>query len=120
MVDGTDFSAGGLPLGLMRNDNTTRPAYWAYRTVTDLFAGVTGGSIAMNARTGVYSVTLSKPGATITVALGPTSRSPARYQSRPCSVRAGLRQVGHEYHGFGNVRTLRLCPGALYWEHGPA
>jgi hypothetical protein len=68
MVDGVDFTHGGIPLGLMRNDKTVRPAYWAYLTVTRLFAGVTGGSIAIDARTGVYTVTLIKPEATITVA----------------------------------------------------
>jgi hypothetical protein len=68
MVDGTDFAAGGAPLGLVRNNGTVRPAFYAYRTVSLLLSGVTDGSIAINKHTGVYMVTLHKPGALITVA----------------------------------------------------
>jgi hypothetical protein len=67
MIDGTDFQAGGEPLGLVRNDGTARPAFYAYRTAATIFAGVTSGSIAANTLTGVYTVTLNRPGATITV-----------------------------------------------------
>jgi hypothetical protein len=68
MIDGTDFIAGGEPFGLMRNDKTMRPVYWAYRATTRLFAGVTSGKLAIDPKTDVYTVTLTKPGATITVA----------------------------------------------------
>jgi hypothetical protein len=67
MVDGTDFIAGGEPFGLLRNDGSARPAYDAFRTVTTLFAGVTGGTLAVNQVSGVYIVTLHKPHATVTV-----------------------------------------------------
>ncbi len=44
MVDGSDFIAGGEPFGLVRNDGSVRPAFFAYRTVVDLFSGVTSGN----------------------------------------------------------------------------
>lgn len=68
MTDGSDFTAGGEPFGLVRNNGTVRPAFYAYRTVAMLFADVTAGHIAVDARTGAYEVTLYKPGAVITVA----------------------------------------------------
>jgi hypothetical protein len=67
MIDGTDFQAGGEPLGLVRNDGTVRPAFYAYRTAATIFGGVTGGSISANTVTGVYTVTLRRPGAIIMV-----------------------------------------------------
>ncbi|MDB5077491.1 MAG: exported protein of unknown function [Chloroflexi bacterium] len=68
MIDGTDFTAGGEPFGLLRNDMSARPAYSAYRTAVQLLSGVTSGRLSVNAVSGVYTVTLHKPGATITVA----------------------------------------------------
>jgi hypothetical protein len=68
MIDGTDFVAGGEPFGLLRNDRSPRPAYFAYRTVTSLFNGVSSASYSADAATGIDSVTLHKPGAIITVA----------------------------------------------------
>jgi hypothetical protein len=68
MVDGTDFKAGGEPFGLLRNDMSARPAFFGYRTAVDLFSGVTSGKLSIHAASGVYTVTLHKPGATITVA----------------------------------------------------
>jgi hypothetical protein len=67
MIDGSDFKAGGAPLGLVRNDGTVRPAFDAYRTAATIFAGATGGTIAENKSTGVYTVTLHRPGYDITV-----------------------------------------------------
>jgi hypothetical protein len=67
MIDGTDFRAGGEPFGLVRNNQTKRPEYNAYKLVTALFTGVTGGTIRSDSRTGVYEVDLKKAGATIAV-----------------------------------------------------
>lgn len=67
MLDGSDFAAGGEPFGLVRNDGTVRPAFSAYRTAATLFAGTTSGTIQHDSHTGVYTVTLQRPGATITV-----------------------------------------------------
>ncbi len=67
MVDGTDFTAGGEPFGLLRNDHTTRPEFYAFQAATALFNGVKGGKIKFNKRTGVYVVTLYKPGIVLTV-----------------------------------------------------
>ncbi|MGH2343760.1 MAG: hypothetical protein ACRDG4_00935 [Chloroflexota bacterium] len=67
MVDGSDFKAGGEPFGLLRNNHTARPEFYAFQAVTALFNGVTGGKIRFNKRTGVYVVTLYKPGTLLTV-----------------------------------------------------
>lgn len=67
MIDGDDFVQGGEPFGLVRNDMSKRPEYSAYKLVTSLFNGVTGGTIRSNAQSGVYEVDLQKPGATIAV-----------------------------------------------------
>ena len=39
MVDGTDFKAGGEPFGLLRNNKTARPEYYAYQAATALYRG---------------------------------------------------------------------------------
>lgn len=67
MVDGTDFKAGGEPFGLVRNDGSARPAFYAYRTAAVLFAGATGGMAGYDALDGVYTVTLHSPGARVTI-----------------------------------------------------
>jgi hypothetical protein len=67
MIDGADFQAGGEPFGLVRNDGTARPALAAYRTAATLFDGVTAGTISFNHATGVYTITLSRPGERVTV-----------------------------------------------------
>jgi hypothetical protein len=67
MLDGSDVTAGGEPFGLVRNDGTVRPAFYAYRTVVNLFSGASGGTLHLGAADGVDTVTLQKPGATITV-----------------------------------------------------
>jgi hypothetical protein len=67
MVDGTDFTAGGEPFGLVRNNGSVRPAYDAYKTVSNYFAHVTDGTLSVDPVTGVYRVVLHRPGATVTV-----------------------------------------------------
>jgi hypothetical protein len=67
MIDGADFAHGGQPFGLVRNDQSKRPEYAAYKLVILLFSGVTGGTIRANPQSGVYEVDLQKPGATIAV-----------------------------------------------------
>jgi hypothetical protein len=67
MVDGTDFTAGGEPFGLLRNNHTARPEFYAFQAATELFSGVTDGTIKYNKRTMVYVVTLHKPGMVLTV-----------------------------------------------------
>lgn len=67
MIDGTDFQAGGEPFGLVRNDTTVRPAFLAYRTAATLFSGTSGGAFTVDSTTGVYTVRLRRPHATVTV-----------------------------------------------------
>ncbi len=67
MVDGTDFTAGGEPYGLLRNNHTARPEFYAFQAATELYSGVTGGTIKFNKHTKVYVVTLHKPGMILTV-----------------------------------------------------
>jgi hypothetical protein len=106
MVDGTDFKAGGEPFGLLRNDMSARPAYWGYRTAVDLFSGVTSGKLSVHAASGVYSVTLHKPGATITVAWDqhpqPTTvRIPALSSTATVYTKLGVsRMVRASSHGY--------------------
>jgi len=67
MIDGTDFTAGGEPFGLVRNDGSVRPAYYAFKTVSTYFSHATDGTLSVDPPTGVYEVVLHRPGATITV-----------------------------------------------------
>ncbi len=67
MIDGADFAAGGEPFGLVRNDGSARPEFYAYRTVATLFAGATGGTVSFSPLDGVYIVTLRRPGATVQI-----------------------------------------------------
>ncbi len=68
MADGPDFSGGGEPFGMVRNDGSYRPLYYAYKLVTHLFAGVTDGTYLPNRSTGIYTVALNRPDLRITVA----------------------------------------------------
>jgi hypothetical protein len=113
LVDGRDFTAGGEPLGLMRNDHSLRPAFWAYQTVTRLFDGVTGGTIAINAKTRVYTVTLHKPGANITVAW---DQSP-----RPGSVRIpALDSSATVYDKYGASTSVAAKSGRYVFRLPPS
>lgn len=68
LIDGPDFTNGGEPFGLVRNDGSVRPAYYAFKTVTSLMAHTTVGTYIPNSATGVYEVVLRRPGYQITVA----------------------------------------------------
>ncbi|GAC1395674.1 MAG: hypothetical protein NVSMB65_14720 [Chloroflexota bacterium] len=68
MLDGPDVTHGGEPFGMVRNDGSLRPLYFAYKVATHLFAGVTSGTYLPNRATGVYTVVLNRPGLRITVA----------------------------------------------------
>jgi hypothetical protein len=106
MIDGTDFTAGGEPFGLLRNDLTPRPVYFAYRTVTTLYAGVTGGTISFSKTTGIYSVTLYKPGAVLTVA----------WDQNPLPSTIAIKALGASalmYDKFGHAKTV-LPRGGSY------
>jgi hypothetical protein len=100
MLDGSDFQAGGEPLGLVRNDGTVRPAFYAYRTAATIFAGVTGGSIHADTLTGVYSVTLQRPGATITVLWD--------QKPLPATVTLPVRTGALFYDKFGEPATVPI------------
>ena len=113
MVDGTDVAAGGEPLGLVRNDGTARPAIAGYRTAATLFAGVTGGSVAYDRRTGVYTVTLRRGGATISV-IWDQHPGPAT-----ASIPA-LRPSAHVYDKFGMGRAIRPHSGRYTFALAPA
>jgi hypothetical protein len=67
LVDGADFVAGGDPLGLIRNDGTPRPAFFAYRAAASLFAGATAAHPQLSAPNGVATVLLHRRGERITV-----------------------------------------------------
>jgi hypothetical protein len=112
MVDGTDFIAGGEPCGLLRNDMSARPAFWAYRTAASLFAGVTSGTLSLNAKTGVYTVTLRKPGSTITVAWD-QSPKPAMVNIRalaPTATNYTKLGTSHALRAVSRAYALRLAP----------
>jgi hypothetical protein len=112
MIDGTDFQAGGEPFGLVRNDGTVRPAYYAYRTAVILFSGTTSGQIAHDSNTGVYLVTLHRPGATVMV----------MWDKHPRAIKFGLQAASKTllYDKFGqrlnvaahNGNVIVKLPGA--------
>lgn len=112
MVDGSDFTAGGEPFGLVRNDGSVRPAFFAYRTMVDLFTGVTGGSQRLDPATGIYTVVLHKPGSTLTVVwdqrpTAATVRVPARGATATVYDKFGQSST---IHARGGVFTLPLRP----------
>src|SRR5262249_3846939 len=100
MLDGSDVTAGGAPFGLGRNDGTVRPAFYAYRTVVDLFSGVTGGTLQLDQASGVDRVDLRRPGAAITVI----------WDQRPAAATATIASLGASavvYDKFGQQRTIQ-------------
>lgn len=105
MIDGTDVAAGGEPFGLVRNDGTVRPAFYAYRTVVDLFSGVTGGAVDLKTTRGVGRVDLRRPDAAITVI----------WDQRPAATTATVAALGPTavYDKFGQRRTLRADHGVF-------
>ncbi len=119
MVDGSDFKAGGEPFGLVRNDKTVRPEYYAYQAATALFDGVTGGTIAYDQATGVYVVTLHKPSQDADGDLGPAAHRPDRDHPGPERPSHRLRQDGQRQRGDGQARRLHLHPGALHRQLRP-
>jgi hypothetical protein len=113
MVDGTDFTAGGEPFGLLRNDGSARPAYYAFQTVATVFAGVTGGTMSVDQRTGVYTITLHKPGAVVTVV----------WDQDPLSTRVGIRALGDSgtvYDKLGHQQSLAAADGQYTFNLAPA
>jgi len=105
MVDGSDFTAGGEPFGLVRNDGSVRPAFLAYRTVVDLFSGVTSGTQHLDLTTGIYTVVLRRPGDTLTVVWDQrptpaTARIPARGPTATVYDKFGQRIIVHAKGGF--------------------
>jgi hypothetical protein len=103
MQDGPDFDAGGEPLGLVRNDGSLRPAYYAYKTVTHLFAGVTSGKYLPNYPSkGTYEVLLNRPDMQITVAW---DQSPVRV-SVTLLARSSTACLVDK---LGHVRTVRTA-----------
>ena len=110
LVDGSDFTSGGEPFGLVRNDGSARPAFYAYRTAAMLFAGTTSGAVSFGTADGVCTVLLRRPGvqvrvlwnqrpAAITIKL-PVSRGTEAYDK--FGERAPLRTGG-------GIATLRLA-----------
>ena len=111
MLDGTDFEKGGQPFGLVRNDGSVRPAFWAYRAASTLFAGTTGGVFIANLHTGVDTVVLRRPDATITVLWDQRStpvsvRIPAHATTTVVYSKFGLQQPIAVHNG---VYTLQLA-----------
>jgi hypothetical protein len=113
MVDGTDFKAGGEPFGLLRNNKTARPEYYAYQAATALYDGVTGGTIHYDKTSGVYIVTLHKPGATLTVA----------WDQRPTAQTVSIPALAGRataYDKFGNGNAVRAKGGAYHFTLAPS
>jgi hypothetical protein len=106
MVDGSDFTAGGEPFGLVRNDGSLRPAFFAFKTVVNLFTGVTSGTQHLDPTTGIYTVVLHKPGATLTVV----------WDQKPKAATAKITAVGPTallYDKFGQQSTVRAKNGVF-------
>ena len=113
MIDGTDFKAGGEPFGLIRNDRSQRPAYAAYRTAATLYAGVTSGSLRIDPASGVYTVTLRKPGATISVV----------WDQSPTAASVQIPALGGTataYDALGAARTVAPAGGVYDLRLEPA
>jgi hypothetical protein len=113
MVDGTDFKAGGEPFGLVRNDKTVRPEYYAYQAATALYAGVTDGMIAYDKATGIYVVTLHKPGQTLTVT----------WNQHPTAQTVTIPATGGQaaaYDKMGNGNAVQAKNGAYTFTLAPA
>ncbi|MGH2347432.1 MAG: hypothetical protein ACRDG4_19575 [Chloroflexota bacterium] len=106
MVDGSDFTAGGEPFGLVRNDGSLRPAFFAFKTVVNLFTGVTSGVPDLNPATGLFTVVLHKPGATLTVV----------WDQYPKAITARIPAVGPTatlYDKFGQRSTIHAKNGVF-------
>jgi hypothetical protein len=106
MVDGSDFTAGGEPFGLVRNDGSRRPAFFAFKTVVNLFTGVTSGVPDLNPATGLFTVVLHKPGTTLTVV----------WDQHPKAITARIPAVGPTatlYDKFGQRSTIHATNGVF-------
>ena len=68
LKDGADFTAGGEPFGLLRNDGSTRPAFKAFQVATRYFAGSSPVSYHPPDQSGLTMVVLERIGERITVA----------------------------------------------------
>jgi hypothetical protein len=113
MVDGTDFTAGGEPFGMVRNNKTVRPEYYAYQAATALFDGVTRGNIAYDKASGVYVVTLHKPGQTVTVT----------WNQHPTAQTVSIPAAGGTataYDKMGNGNAVQAKGGAYTFTLAPA
>ncbi|HWE63998.1 MAG TPA: hypothetical protein VHB98_19970 [Chloroflexota bacterium] len=113
LTDGADFIAGGVPLGLVRNNGTVRPAFYAYRTVSTLFSHVMGGSLTVQPASGVYTVTLQRPDALITVT----------WDQHPVAATTTIAATGAGatlYDKFGQSRTLSAVAGRYRLPLAPA
>jgi hypothetical protein len=113
MVDGTDFTAGGEPFGLVRNDGSLRPAFFAYKTVVNLFTGVTSGSRHLDTATGIYTVVLRKPDTLITVV----------WDQKPIAATAKItakEPTALLYDKFGQQTTVKAKNGVFSLLLGPS
>jgi hypothetical protein len=67
ILDGADFDAGGEPFGLVRNDQSARPAYWAFSMLSRYYAGARSATYYPADEDGVIHVVLEKDGERVTV-----------------------------------------------------
>jgi hypothetical protein len=104
MLDGPEFAAGGDPYGLIRNDGTPRPAFFAYRAVASLFAGATAERMQLSDPRGVATVVLRRAGERITVVWD--ERPTATTIALPAS--AGRAML---YDKFGQGRSIAASRG---------
>ncbi len=99
------------PYGLLRGDDSPRPAYTAYKTATTYLRDFE--TVRREQRDGVEAVTFERGGQTTTV-LWTTSRRPARVTVRAVAPEAQL------VDALGETRTVRATNGAYIIDLPPA
>ncbi len=67
LIDGADFEAGGEPFGLLRNDQSARPAFAAFQVISRYFAGARSATYLPTDASGLTGVVLEKEGERVTV-----------------------------------------------------
>jgi hypothetical protein len=109
LVDGADFTAGGEPFGLLRNDGSERPSYRAFQVVSRYFSGTKQASYAPPDASGVHAVVLLKEDERITVA----------WNMRPQSLRISLDAVVPEallVSKYGETQVIEAEDGVYRLE----
>jgi hypothetical protein len=107
-----DYPDTIVPMGLLRGDNSRRPAFDAFKTVTTYFSNMTVAN--WQKLDDIFIVTVDRVGETTTV-LWNTARTPANFRLNAISSQALLvDEVGHSsiIDAANGVYTVEL-PGAI-------